>query len=107
MKLLVFVLLIIAVILALLVFKTYKVGVKKTDYKLSTDQKRIDEYAETLSKMIQYETVSDSKDPQIEKFRGFHKVMEELFPNIFKTCEKIEIDGNLLNPALVLAKNEV
>ena len=69
---------------------------KKTDFKLSDDTKRIDAYAEKLSKMVQIETISSRDNPCLEKFRNFHKLMEELFPKVFDTCEKIEIDGNLM-----------
>ena len=33
---------------------------------------------------------------QREKFLGFHKVLEELFPLVHRELEKTEIDGNLL-----------
>ncbi len=69
---------------------------KKTFFEMSTDEERIDTYAQKLSKMVQMETISDRADPTIEKFRAFHGLLEELFPRVFVTCEKIEIDGNLL-----------
>jgi carboxypeptidase PM20D1 len=69
---------------------------KKTFFEMSTDEERIDTYAQKLSKMVQMETISDRADPTIEKFRAFHGLLEELFPRVFATCEKIEIDGNLL-----------
>jgi len=83
-------LLLIAIIRTLLIKK------KTASYEFSTEKDRIDEYAKKLSKMIQYETVSIRGVEQVEKFRGFHKVLEGLFPNVFSKCEKIEIDGNLL-----------
>lgn len=46
--------------------------------------------------MVQYETVSVKGVNQREKFLGFHKVLEELFPLVHKNLEKNEIDGNLL-----------
>ena len=46
--------------------------------------------------MVQYETVSVKGLNQREKFLGFHKVLEELFPLVHKNLEKKEIDGNLL-----------
>lgn len=69
---------------------------KKTTYTPSEDTARINTYAEKLSKMVRIETISDRQDPSIEKFLAFHKLLEELFPNLFQTCEKVEIDGNLL-----------
>lgn len=69
---------------------------KSTSFTLSHDRERIVEYSEKLSRMIQYETVSHRGNPEIEKFRGFHKVLEDLFPTVFEKLEKIEIDGNLM-----------
>ncbi|HPX32451.1 MAG TPA: M20/M25/M40 family metallo-hydrolase [Erysipelotrichaceae bacterium] len=96
MKYLLFVLLIIALLLLIALIKTLLIGSKKTFYQYSTDQKRIDLYSEKLSKLIQYETISYRDKPDVEKFRGFHKVIEKLYPNVFKHLEKIEIDGNLM-----------
>lgn len=82
--------------LAVAVIRTLLLPKKTTNYKHSDDEKRIDEYAEKLSKMVQVETVSSRNDPQVEKFINFHKLLEDLFPNVFSVCEKIEIDGNLM-----------
>ena len=46
--------------------------------------------------IIEYDTTSHSGVDEAEKFRGFHKVLEELFPLVHKNLEKTEIDGNLL-----------
>lgn len=81
---------------AVLVLRTLLTKKKTAVYEPSTDTARIDEYAGKLSKMIQYETVSYRGAPDPEKFRGFHKVLAELFPNVFATLEKIDIDGNLM-----------
>lgn len=88
------VVLIVCLLIALI--RTLLLPKKKTHYELSNDEKRIDEYAKKLSKMVQVETVSSRSAPQVEKFLGFHKLLEELFPNVFATCAKIEIDGNLI-----------
>ena len=69
---------------------------KQTSFFLSEDKERINTYSEKLSRMVQVETISDRNDPSIEKFLAFHKLLEELFPKVFATCEKVEIDGNLL-----------
>ena len=93
------ILILAAVILVLFmaaVIRTLLIKPKKTYFKLSNDSERVDEYALKLSKMVQYETVSVRGVDQAEKFRGFHKVLEELFPTVFSTCEKIDIDGNLM-----------
>ena len=96
MKIVLIVLGIILLLLLIAVIRTLLIGKKQTSYTPSTDQKRIDEYAKKLSTMVQFETVSVRGKPDPEKFRKFHKVLEKLFPNVFKTLEKIEIDGNLL-----------
>jgi len=83
-------------LLFIAVIRTLFIKTKEASYDMSKDTKRIDEYADKLSKMIQYETVSIRDVEQVEKFRGFHKLLESLFPNVFNTCEKIEIDGNLM-----------
>jgi len=87
-------LLLAAVLVA--VIRTLFLKKKVSSYEMSSDEDRIDLYAGKLSKMIQYETVSVRGEDQADKFRGFHKVLEELFPNVFRVCEKIDIDGNLL-----------
>ena len=82
--------------LGVAVIRTLTLPLKQTHYELSEDTDRVDSYANKLSKMVQVETISDRADPSIEKFLAFHKLLEELFPRVFATCEKIEIDGNLL-----------
>ncbi|WP_343210702.1 M20/M25/M40 family metallo-hydrolase [Anaerolentibacter hominis] len=60
------------------------------------DPARSKQYAETLSRMVREETVSSRYDEDRSKFLEFHKVLEELFPNIHKTCEKHVFNGSLL-----------
>lgn len=69
---------------------------KVSEYRLEGDPEREPLYAEKLSKMIQYETVSVMGEIQREKFLGFHKVLEELFPLVHEKLEKTEIDGSLM-----------
>lgn len=87
---------ILVLLVAVAALRTLMIPGKVTDYRMSNDKDRVDEYAEKLSKMVQKETISDRADPEIEKFREFHKLLEELFPTVFANCEKVEIDGNLL-----------
>ena len=89
-------LLIIIVLLAIAVFRTYRLEEKKTYYEYSKDIKRSKKYGEKLSKMIQVETVSHRGNPEVKKFRNFHKTLKELFPNVFANLKKIEIDGNIM-----------
>lgn len=69
---------------------------KTSDYTPHPDAAREREYAEKLSRMVAYETVSHPDDPKLEKFRGFHKLLAELYPTVHEKLEKTEIDGNLL-----------
>jgi len=84
------------VCLLVAIIRTLALPKKQTSFSLSEDTARIDAYSEKLSRMVQIETISDRNDPAIEKFLVFHKLLEELFPKVFATCEKVEIDGNLL-----------
>lgn len=84
------------VCLLIAVIRTLVLPKKQTSFALSEDTERIDTYSEKLSRMVQIETISNRNDPEIEKFLAFHKLLEELFPKVFETCEKVEIDGNLL-----------
>ena len=91
------IILLIALVLFLIcVVRTKMLPSKTTYYEESRDSKRINEYAKKLQKMIQVETISYRDKPDPDKFRKLHKLMEKLYPNVFKTCKKIDIDGNLL-----------
>lgn len=96
LKLIGIVLAVIIILLLICILRTLMLPTKTTYYEESKDEIRINEYAEKLQKMIMVETVSYRDKPDPEKFRKLHKVIEELYPNVFKTCEKIDIDGNLL-----------
>ena len=87
---------VLLVCLLIAVIHTLLLPKKQTSYSLSEDKERIDTYSEKLSRMVQMETISDRNDPSVEKFLAFHVLLEELFPKVFATCEKVEIDGNLL-----------
>lgn len=76
--------------------KTLLTPRKVSAYKPEKNPEREKIYAEKLSRMIQYETVSVLGEVQREKFLGFHQVLEELFPLVHEHLEKNEIDGSLL-----------
>lgn len=78
------------------VIRTLLMPRKTTEYALSKDTIRTNTYADKLSRMVQIETISQREDPSIEKFLTFHALLEELFPKVFATCEKVNLDGNLL-----------
>ena len=48
-------------------------------------------YAEKLARMVQYDTTSYAEKPDPERYRGFHQVLQELFPLVFDRLEKTEI----------------
>ncbi len=60
------------------------------------DRARALGYAETLSKMIKVETISDRENFDVSKFYRYHEVLRELFPLVFSKLEIIDLDGSLL-----------
>ena len=96
MKVLLFIVLVVLALLLIAFIRTLLLKKKTSIFVGSTDEKRNMDYALKLQKMIQYETVSVRDEPNPEKFRGFHKVLANLFPNVFEKCEVIDIDGNLI-----------
>lgn len=113
------VLAVVAILLLLLlaaVIRTALMKTKKADYVPNPDPKRTDEYVKKLSEMVQYETISKRGEVNTEKFLGFHKVLEKLFPTVHEKLEKTEIDGNLLfkwkgkssdKPILIMSHQDV
>ena len=69
---------------------------KKSDYKPHENEEEALRLAEKLSEMIKYDTTSHAGVAEVEKFLGFHKVLEKLFPLVHEKLQKTEIDGNLL-----------
>ena len=86
-------LVLIALLLIALIRTLIFIPAKHSEFISKKDERRERIYAEKLSKMVQYETVSVKGVNQREKFLGFHKVLEELFPLVHKNLEKNEIDG--------------
>lgn len=60
------------------------------------DPERSLAYGERLAQMIRKETVSSRFEEDKTKFYEFHKLLEDLFPHIHKTCEKHDFNGSLL-----------
>ena len=58
--------------------------------------RKTEQYAETLSRMIRHETVSDYKNTETEKFRTFRILLRELFPNVFRHCEMTEFENGFV-----------
>ena len=69
---------------------------KRSDYAAPEADDKAMLLAQKLSKMIQYDTTSHANVHEEEKFLGFHKVLEELFPLVHEKLERTVIDGNLL-----------
>ncbi len=78
------------------VVRTLLLPSKKSTYVPNPDPDRAMELAKKLSRMVRYDTVSIPDTDQREKFLGFHKILEQLFPLVHARLEKTEIDGNLL-----------
>ena len=53
-------------------------------------------YGAALSRMVREETVSFRGQEDLIKFYRFHALLEELFPNVHRVCEKHVLDGSLL-----------
>ena len=68
----------------------------KTSFQMSTDINRVETYSQKLSQMVQCETISNRDNPDIEKFRKFHNLLQTLFPSVFAHCEKTDLNGNLI-----------
>ena len=69
---------------------------RQSTYRPAPEPEQAEAYARKLSAMVRCETVSVPGEDLREKFLGFHKVLEELFPLVHRELEKTEIDGNLL-----------
>lgn len=87
-------LLLLAVLAA--VIRTLLRPCKKSDYKPHENEEEALRLAAKLSEMIKYDTTSHAGVAEVEKFLGFHKVLEKLFPLVHEKLQKTEIDGNLL-----------
>ena len=57
---------------------------------------RAEKYGKQLSKLVQKETISSRFDADRTKFLEFHELLEEIFPNVHKRCEKHVFNGSLL-----------
>ena len=107
--------LVLALLLAA-VLRTLRIRPDRGEYVPLPQPRREAEYAQKLSKMVQFETVSVRGRPDPDKFRRFHGLLAELFPGVFAACEKTDLDGALIlkwkgksdeNPILLLAHMDV
>ncbi|MBR6323004.1 MAG: M20/M25/M40 family metallo-hydrolase [Lachnospiraceae bacterium] len=86
----------IILLVAIAAVRTLLTPAKKSGWLPAKDPEREQAYAEKLAEMVRFETVSYKGKIQREKFLEFHKILEKLFPLVFKNLEKTEIDGSLL-----------
>ena len=90
------VLALILLLLLIAVIRTLLMPSKTSTYVAKESEEESLALACKLSKMVRYDTTSHANVAEVEKFLGFHKVLEELFPLVHEKLEKTEIDGNLL-----------
>lgn len=98
MTALIIVLAVIALLIVVVLARTLLLkptAAKTAKVQLDTSE-RAEAYGKELSRLVQMETVSSRFDPDRSKFLEFHKVLEEMFPNVHKTCEKHVFNGSLL-----------
>jgi len=69
---------------------------KETEIKPGNETDRAIRYGQMLSRMVKAETVSYRDQIDREKFYRFHELLEELFPNVHRVCEKHVFNGSLL-----------
>ena len=86
----------LVLLLIIAVVRTLLMPNKRSDYAAPEADDKAMLLAQKLSKMIQYDTTSHANVHEEEKFLGFHKVLEELFPLVHEKLERTVIDGNLL-----------
>ena len=84
------------ILLLAAVIHTLLIPNRQSTYRPEPDPEQAETYARKLVEMVRYETVSVPGEEQREKFLGFHKVLEGLFPLVHRELDKTEIDGNLL-----------
>jgi len=87
------VVLLVVVLLRTLLLKP--TSAKEAKITLENNERAV-EYGKKLSTLVKKETVSSRFDPDRTKFLEFHEILEEMFPNIHKNCEKHVFNGSLL-----------
>ena len=93
-----YVLIILVLLIAFVLFLVLKAAMlkptaAKTAKVVLDESPRASGYGQKLAKMIQVETVSFRNQEDRTKFYNFHKVLEELFPNVHAKCEKHCFNG--------------
>ena len=79
-------------------------------------EKRLENYIESLSKLINIPTLSNGSNYDKEVFDKFHQELKNIFPNLFKTFKYEEFDGSILlsyvtesdkEPVLLMSHHDV
>ena len=95
-----FLIILVAVVLLVVIVLLRAVLLKPTAAKTAKvqlhDGPRAERYGKQLAQMVRKETISSRFDEDRSKFLEFHEILEELFPNVHKNCEKHVFDGSLL-----------
>lgn len=89
---------ILAVLVVIVLLRTVMLKpteAREAKVQLDTSERSV-EYGKQLAKMVQKETISSRFEEDRTKFYEFHEILEELFPNVHKTCEKHVFNGSLL-----------
>ena len=86
----------LVLLLLIAVVRTLLMPNKRSDYAAPEADDKALPLAQKLSTMRRYDTTSHANVHEEEKFLGFHKVLEELFPLVHEKLERTVIDGNLL-----------
>lgn len=85
-------------LIAAILVNTLRVGTKSVSPQEAPllPEERVAHYAETLSRMLAQETVTVAPGGDLSKIYAFHRLLEELYPNIHRQLERVELDGTLL-----------
>ena len=67
-----------------------------SEYTAPENDERSEGYARKLAAMVRVDTTSYDGVHDPERFRRFHRCLEELFPLVHSSLEKTDLDGNLL-----------
>lgn len=87
--------LILAAVVLIRTFLRKPTAAKQAKVTLDQSERSV-EYGKKLAKMVQKETISSRFEPDRTKFYEFHELLEELFPNVHRVCEKHVFEGSLL-----------
>lgn len=98
MEIILMILLLLAVLVVTALLRTLLIKptpAKEAQITLDTGERAM-EYGKKLSELVQKETVSSRFETERTKFLEFHELLEKMFPNIHKNCEKHVFNGSLL-----------